>query len=173
MGIPSIENIRNIGHFATLYQWSMSVIQFPSGASLGLSSEDMNVRCVSATMPVMTGQSIDVNIRGHHIRQHGIYDSSHTLDLMFIEAVDNKITNALYQWRKACWEVETGVQKTKQEVEATIMLERLDNQHSPLWKYTLFGCFLEAYDPGGQLGEATSDAVRPSMTLSYDYFKEE
>jgi len=49
----------------------------------------------------------------------------------------------------------------------------LDNQKTPIWQYILYGCFLDSYDPGGMLDAANSDAVRPSMTLSYDFFEDQ
>lgn len=168
----NILDVRNLGHFATLYQWDFIFAKPPNLGSYP-DTRALNFRCVSAELPVMQGQSIDIFVRGHHIRQHGIYDYTHNMTFMFVETLDNVISNFLRTWREACWEVETGNQGLKQDVEATVILHRLDNQKAPIWKYEVFGCFIESYDPGGQLDAQNSDAVRPSITISYDYFKDE
>ena len=170
----SIRNVRNIGHLATLYQWDLQFVQFPALGKFGYpSAPDVNVRCVSAEIPMSSNQGIEIFIRGHHTRQHGIWDYTHSMSLQFVEALDNQMSKMLASWREACWETDTGRQGLKSEVEATVVLFRLDNQLAPIWKYTLFGVFLDSYDPGGMLDAATSEAVRPSMTLSYDFFEDE
>ena len=170
----NLRDLRNLGHFATLYQWDVNVLQFPALGKYGYPSSDaVNFRCVSAELPMMSNQGIEIQVRGHHIRQHGIWDYTHSLSLQFVETLDNSISLMLASWREACWETDTGNQGTKQEVEATFMMARLDNQKTPIWQYILYGCLLDSYDPGGMLDAANSDAVRPSMTLSYDFFEDQ
>ena len=52
----------------------------------GRMMDDLNLRCVSATMPsrTMAGQ-IDVQIKGFHIMRPGPMDETHSINLIFIE----------------------------------------------------------------------------------------
>lgn len=169
MSSVTIQDIAGLPHFATVYQWNATFV-FPSGLTDVGDPSDFNARCLSTEMPSMQGQSIDIQIRGHHIKQHGIYDSQHTLNLTFVETVDNKISNLFTKWRRICWKLITGAQMTSPEVKGQLILARLGPDLSEIWSTTIYGVFLEAYDPGGQLDGAQSAALNPSLTISYDYF---
>jgi len=166
MARPTIEQLRGLGDFATTYQWSLSFALSPQAFAF---SEDFNLRCLTAEVPKVTNEPIDIRIRGHHIKQPGISDSTHTITLTFQETVDSYISTGILLWRNACQEMITGIQQSNEVVKANILLNRLDRQDNIIWSYLLRGCFLEDYDPVG--GELNSDTglITPSMTLSYDY----
>ena len=170
MARPTIDNIRGIKDFATNYRWDMT-INFPQ-ALAGLDTEDYNFRCESAEMPLATNTLMEANIRGHKVKQSGILAYQGELTLNFIETVDSKISDLIKAWRDACWKANTGVATSQVALEGSITLQRLDSQDQVVWIYTLFGVFLSTYDPGGQLVGDGGDLIRPTMTISYDYFKD-
>ncbi|TMP46313.1 hypothetical protein CWB96_00330 [Pseudoalteromonas citrea] len=163
-----IEQIRNLDDFAVLYKWD---VWFTPPAAVAFDRNELNVRCLSSTIPTSSVQSIDIQIRGHHIKQAGIVNDDQTINLTFAETVDNTVHNMLNNWREALWATNTGKQVKRAEYQCDMLLTRLNNQNEPIWTYKLIGCYLENIDWGGQLGGDTSDIIRPSVTLSYDYFK--
>lgn len=169
MARPTIDQIRSLEDFATTYNWNMSVVKFPSIGDYP-AGNDLNLRCVSVDLPKMNGASIEVNIRGHKVKQPGIYTYEGTLTFTFVETVDSTITEFFKQWREACWQSKTGVQGKKSETEGTLRIARLDRQDNEIYEYILTGCYLESYDTGGQLTDQGGDALKPTLTISYDYF---
>jgi len=172
---PNIDEIRTIAEFATLYQWNLSFSRFPTfkGTGLATSPTELNLRCVSSEVPKLTGAPIEVTIRGHKVKQPGIHNYGGTIMLTFVETVDNTISNFIRNWREAIWESKTGIQGRVAEIEAGIILQRLNRQDEPIWQYTLTGCKIEDYDStGGSLVE-TGDVLKPTITIGYDYFIDE
>jgi hypothetical protein len=166
---PSLDNIRGLPDFASLYRWNLIFDQPPSGIAAP-TTEELNLRCTSATIPKVTGSAFPISIRGHKTQNPGIWDTSGTIVLTFIETVDNKVLNFIQSWSNACWEMNTGISKTKSELTAIVRLERLDRQDNPVREYKL-EAFLSDYSPGGDLG-ADGDTLSPTITLSYDKFEE-
>lgn len=170
---PQIDNIRATADFATVYQWDVRFITWPAAPVAGgpgwPDEADLNFRCESTDLPLATNQAIEVAIRGHKIKQPGILEYNKQFNMTMVETVDSKVSHWLRNWREACWRSQTGHQFTKAETDATIMITRLDRQLIPIWEYKLIGCWLEDFNTG-QLDGSTSDAMKPSLTLSYDYF---
>ncbi len=169
---PSIAQIRDIGNVAQLYRWNLLFASFPSAIVEPPSRDDLNLRCETSEIPKKTGQTVDVLIRGHKVRQPGIYAPVGTLTMTFYETVDNKIHKFLEDWKEACWATNTGVAAAKAAVEASIILQRLDQGDNAIWEYKLIGAFLEDFEGGGTLDGVTSDALKPSMILSYDDYSQ-
>ncbi len=169
---PDIEQIRQTGDFPTMYQWNFIMSKFPQVGTYP-DKEELNKRCLTAELPKKTGQTIEVQVRGHKVRQPGIYNPVGTLTITFVETVDMMVANYFREWREACWETRTGVQQSRENCEAVIALQQLNRQDEAIWQYVLTGCFLEDYDPtGGQWDGASPEVLRPSITLSYDYFED-
>jgi hypothetical protein len=118
----------------------------------------------------LTGQSIEVNIRGHKVKVPGVYNYAGTIPMVFTETADNKISQFLHDWREACWQAKTGIQREKKDVEAIIRIIRLDRQDKPIWVYKLTGCYLEDATTGTL--DSTSEVFKPNFTISYDYFED-
>ena len=132
-------------------------------------SEQLNFRCESVELPKGSNQKFEVQVRGHKTFHPGIQDYGNVMTLVFTETVDNMIFNFVKAWRELVWESRQGRAFSKSDVEATILITMLDNQDNPRAKYTTFGCFYEA-DDFGTLDGSTSDAMRTSLTLSYDFY---
>ena len=167
---PHIDQIRVLPDFPTMYQWNFRLSDPPKGVQ-NSDVDELNKRCLSSEIPKKTGQSIDIQVRGHHTKQPGIYDSTHTITVTFVETIDNYVANFLRSWRELCWEKKTGVQQSRADCTGTVVLEQLNRQDTGIWTYTLYGCWLEDYDPTGGTWDGTaSEVLRPSLTLSYDWF---
>lgn len=168
---PTKGQVRQIGEVAQAFRWGISFARQPPAVSV---PENFNLQCTSTEMPkTEAGQLIDINIRGHHIQRPGIYDDTHTIALNFIETVDSQISEFLRTWREAVWSRDVGVQQPLALCTGDLILIRLDNMDNPIWKYVLKGCYIQDYEPGGELGGDTSDALRPVLTLYYDTFTDE
>jgi len=169
---PSINQLRGVGDFAQMIRWNLSFPTLPSGVSVGSPAAELNLRCESADVPKMTNQKIETNIRGHKVFDAGISNYTNTITLTFVETVDNMIHEFIRSWRELLWETNTGVTVPKTSYQAVCMLTRLNNQDNPTWYYEMIGCFPEDYEAGGTLDGVTSDFIKPTLTLSYDYFKD-
>lgn len=165
---PTVDQLRGLGDFATLINWDLQLVKIPSG--LAITSDDLNLRCESSDIPKTTGTSTEIQIRGLKVKQPGIYTPSGTLTLTFNETVDNKVTKFLESWKALCYDPVTGKATKKSDVEAQFRLVRMDRTDTPIYSYMMYGCFPEDSDPGGQLGSSSADPMKPTLTLSYDYF---
>jgi hypothetical protein len=172
MARPTIENVRAVGDWATTVNWNLTFVNFPKAIAGAPTKEDLNIRCESTDIPKSTGTSTEIMIRGHKVKQPGLYMPAGTLVLTFNESVDNKISTFIRRWREACYETRTGFQNLKSQVECNIKLTRLNRQDVGIFEYELIGAFLEDYDPGGQLQGQSADLLKPTITVSYDYFKD-
>lgn len=166
---PSIEQLRNLGDLATVYQWNLNFITFPTVVA-SPSAEDLNLRCISTTVPTKGEDKQELKLRGHTIYQPGQANYGNELTFTFVETVDNKIATFLANWHEACVNTITGVHSLKSEVQCDILIERLNRQDVAIWGYTIIGCFLGTYTHG-DLSDA-NDQVKPTLTISFDYFKE-
>ncbi len=166
----SIDQLRSLVDYAQVTKWDINFVTLPAVGGLGaLASDDLNFRTESVVLPKATNQKFEVQTRGHKTLHPGIIDYGNTFDIVFTETVDNKIFNFVKAWRELLWSSRQGSSLPKSDLEATILITLLDNQDVARAKYSVFGCFLEDYD-FGTLDGATSDAIKPSITLSFDLF---
>jgi len=171
---PSIEQIRNVGNFTQMFRWNVEFEKFPNLVS-GPGSEAINFRAESVTIPKLDPNAVEINLRGHKVKQPGIATYGNQITLTCVETVDNIIAQFIHDWREKCWESDnggTGKTHYKSELEATILITRLDNMDQPIWIYKLFGCFLETNEAGGDLGGDSADPLKPQLVLSFDYFND-
>lgn len=163
-----IHSLRMLTDFVTSYQWFLRFDSFPSGNEFETTEDDMNIRCISSTIPTFKDQPIPTDIRGHKVWQPGIHQYTQNITLTMAENIDMMINNFIVGWREACRKTGTGVHMMKDEVEANITLVRLNRQDEPIWYYHLVGCFLAGYEQG-ELGTENT-LFRPTLLINYDYF---
>lgn len=169
MPVPQIEQVRGLGDFATTYHWALEIATPPPAIAGIIGRDGLNLRCSSSDVPKSTNQAIQINVRGHKIKQHGIGDHTQQITLELNETIDNYISNVIRSWREACHNVRDGSQLTRAEVQGVFLLQRYDGtRKNIIWTYKLIGVFLEDYDIPQLNGE--SDTLKPTITLSYDYF---
>ena len=168
MARPTIEQIRDIKiqEFATTFRWDLYL---PPPGGIG-SSDDINIRCESAEIPVKLGQLIDLTMRGFKISVNGIWNNSQDLTIQCVESVDSKISSILKDWTELCWDFKDSSSKDSSDIKVNGYLNRLDSNDVPVWKYDLKGVMVQSYSMNS-LG-SDSELLRPTIILRYDYFKE-
>lgn len=170
MARPTIDQVRQMGDFLTMFRWDVTISPPEALAGSLPSAEKLNFRCETSEIPKINGTSIVVNVRGHQVKQPGIYNYDNVFTMTFVETTDVVIHSFIRTWREALWKVKTGVSAApKNQLQGTITLRQLDNQDKAVWEYVLVGTFVETYD-FGSLDGASSDSQKPSVTFSYDYF---
>lgn len=168
MARPNMENIRSLPDFQTVYNWNVSVTKAPAGVTV---PPNFNFQCQTATIPESSNTPVEVDIRGHKIRQPGIQQYDGTLDLQMVETVDQALANFIKGWREAQWETGTGVAKTRNESSANFQLQLLDRQDNVKRTFDLIGGILLNAQKGELSGDG-SEVMRPTLSVQYDYFKE-
>lgn len=166
----NIESLRNLPEFAQVTKWDMQFITFPIVGAFGaLIPNEYNLRCETIEQPKGNMNNTEVQVRGHKVYNSGILDYGNSITLTFVETQDNMILKLVKAWREISWASRTGKQFTKKETEATLLITRLDKQDKPIAKYTLYGCIYQS-DDAGSLDSSGTDAIKPSLTLNFDYF---
>ena len=166
---PNVNDARSLTDFAVLYKWDLQITKFPTG--IADISNALNLRCLSAELPKVTFENFKVGIRGHKVGQNGIATFSDTLTFTFVETVDMAVMDFISRWRTLTQNVEDNTALTKEGAELTMILTQLGSNNEPIFNYEVFGCILNDYDPTGAIWDGeTSDAVKPSLTVNYDYF---
>lgn len=166
----SIEQLRALPDYATTTRWDINFVTLPAVGALAFPLADaINFRCSSISLPKSNNEKFEVATRGHKTRHAGIQNYEGTMTLTFNETVDNALFNFVKAWRELLWSTRRGQAFSKADYTATLLITLLDNQDNPRAKYTVFGCFLEDDDFGELTGEG-SEAIRPTLTLSYDYY---
>jgi hypothetical protein len=167
----NINNIRELDDYAPLYKWDISIPKAPEAVSFP-TDEQINIRCTSAEMPKSVDETVEVPLKEFTDRIPGKQIPEGTLTVIFVETIDNVISNWLRTWRLAVGDPETGIQKPRKEVIADILFTRRDREGNPIYAYKAIGCYISDYDPvGGELG-SDSEVVRPSLTITYMAFTE-
>lgn len=172
---PTLENIRSLGNATQLIRWEVAFSSPPAAVNYP-GNDAINWRAASTSIPTMNPQSIEISIRGQKVKQPGIADyGGNQITLTCIEFIDNVLAQFITDWKFACWSNENGGSGTtlpKDQLEATMLITRLDNEDVPIWHYELIGCYPETTDPGGELGGEDASPMKPIVTLSFDYYRE-
>ena len=166
----TIDQLRSLPDYAQVTRWDINFVTLPGVGALGFPLADsLNFRCSSVELPKTTNQKYSVSTRGHKTFHAGTQDYGNSLTLTFTETVDNTLFNLVKAWRELIWSSRQGSSFSKADYTGTLLITLLDNQDNLRAKYTVFGCFLESDDFGTLDGES-SDAIKPSLTLSYDFY---
>lgn len=161
---PTIQQIRSAADFQKPYMWDVSILRQPAVANFD--PVRWNRQMLSHDVPKRTGETSIITIRGHQIPDPGLYHTSGTIQLTFVETVDNVIKDNIGRWEEALY-VKADVFRG---MTADFRLTMMDNQENPIYAYDLLMCFLEDSNIN-TLDGSTSDPVQPSITLRYTDFR--
>lgn len=157
-------------------------IEFASGQFAGLTSEELNWRCETVPIPKRNTEKLAVQIRNlPPVHQPGNYfPSENSMTVTLFETVDNKVLKSIADhidqthYKLKYNDTQQGrAGKTRSESQIQIKIKRLDRQYKTIATYTFYGCFIESYEPGGDLGSGTAEVLKPTITFSYDDFSED
>lgn len=167
---PTIEQLRYLSDFGTVYRWDSQFI-LPAAVQSAINSAELNMRLTSVSVPKRTTDAIEIANRGHVIFREGIARFSQQIALQTIETIDAMIHKAVRNWQQIQWSDNAGVQSTvvPKDRQATVRLIALNNMDQQYWSYSIIGCWLQDSD-FGEFGSDASDIIRPSLTLQYDYY---
>lgn len=166
----SIDQLRQLPDYAQVTKWNVTFITLPTIGPLALGiSEQLNLRTETIDQPKAAVANFPVQIRGHKTMHPGIIDYGNTFTIRFTETVDSAIYTLIKAWREMMWSSRQGKAFKKVDLEGTIMLELLDNEDNVRARTTYYGVMYQDADPGA-LDGSTSDALKPGVTFSFDFF---
>lgn len=170
---PSIENLRSLGNWSQSFRWNVSFVSFPSALSYIPTSDDLNFRAESMSIPELQVETTEIQIRGNKVRQPGIGTYNSPITLSLVETTNPVCLRFLAAWQEICWHTKNGSIGTTEyirDVECNIKLQLLDNLDQPYYQYELMGCFLESATKG-DVDASNGDPLKPQLSLAYQYFK--
>ena len=168
---PSITDVIGLGDFMVSNLWSISITG-PGVQYMTLSADALNLRAISFEIPKRSGNTLEVNIRGNKVKQPGDYEYGGEVTLVLAEDEATAAAHTTIKaWRDAIIELETNVQRKKEDVQVTVTVARLnrDGTYANL-SWNLYQCFLVSYE----LGELNEEGaiIQPTLVLSYDWFED-
>ena len=170
MAKVSIDQLRQLPDIAQSTKWNVTFITLPAiGAIALLASDQLNLRTEAIDQPKASITNFPVQIRGHKTMHPGIIDYGNTFKISFTETVDSAIYTMIKAWRELMWASRTGQGNKKSDLEGVVMIELLDNNDAVRARTTYYGVMYQDSDMG-TLDGATSDALKPSITFSFDFF---
>lgn len=166
---PSLDNLRSLGNFAQSFRWSLQFVTFPNAIAFRPTIDDLNFRAETTQLPDKKGEAMAINIRGHQVRQAGIYQWQSPLELTMLETVKPVVSQFVWEWDNLCWQSRdgsTGITEDQADLECDIMMYLLDNKDQPIVGYKMIGAFIEG-STMGELGSADAEPVKPQLSLAY------
>lgn len=186
MARPTLEGTRQLGDFATTYNW-MLTLDVPSGAiafadadiaqfysNTGNGVDRINLRCTSTDLPDKTIEPISINIRGFKSKQPGQATYKDSIDLKFIDTVDGMVEAFFSAWLESSWRTSDGYQMSKLGNQGLCTISRLDRQSynesvSKIWDYILVGAWCSKV--GKPTLNSDNGLYEVTATIQMDYFK--
>jgi len=162
MSTVNRSQVLDLTEFQSLWNYDLEIV----GAQGG-NSEDINLRCLSSSIPTQTDQPIEVQIRGFKHSQAGIPDLGAEITLLFVEDIESTVWSYFQDWFDIQWDRETG-NRDPIGAKRTVKLKLYSGEGGITKTFILKNCHLQGVDPGGELSGETSDALRPSITIKYD-----
>lgn len=165
---PTIENVRELQHHQSLYDWGIQFINLPSILT-GFTSSDLNTRCQTVDLPSRSMDEIEISLRGHRVFQHGKVNYGNTLAMTLYETQDSKVQDFLKAYMNMQWTPITGSQVPKSLNQCAFLLTLLNSENEPTYQYTIIGAWLKDYKPSGSLG-SDSAVLSWNLTWQFDYW---
>jgi hypothetical protein len=160
MARATIDQIRSITDFQKQYMWQVSILRQPAVAPIDPTRFDLQM--MSTDVPHRTGETSTLMMRGFQIFDPGIYKVGGTINLAFVETVDNFVKNFISDWEDALYLKSSSFG----DLTADFCLTMMDNQEQPIYSYDLLYCFLEDSNIPTLEG-SSNDPMQPTITLKY------
>lgn len=164
----SINDVRNLGHHQSMYDWGIQFFNLPSILT-GFTSADLNTRCQTVDLPSKSFDEIPIDLRGHKVFQHGKINYGNQLSMTLYETQDSKVSDFLDAYSNMQWTPITGSQVPKSLNQCCFLLSLLDSENNAHKNYTIIGAWLLDYKPSGQLG-SDSAVLQWNVTWKFDYW---
>ena len=167
----SASQLNNIKDLQASYNW---MISFSGPTAAPISSDEVFLRCTSATLPKRTHESHEVSIHGHDISRPGKVKQNGEITFNFLEDIDAVITSAFRELEDKMWAVDStgdskGTREDFDQLQFTITAILLDHKDQPTQTYTIHECLLGEFDAGVELNNE-NDFAKPTVTVKYNYF---
>ena len=170
---PSIQQLQELNPIR-LNDWNIRIVKFPDGVDTGgLTPDDFNIRARSTGLPETNITPLEINVRGLKVKVPGDGTPNGEFSVTVVESVDQKVINFITNWRLAAFNPETGERKPPKELRGELMIELLDPSLKPIRRFRLFGVWPQTITYGELAGDPDAGAMEPSITFSFDYYKEE
>ena len=173
----TLYNAQGIGPLQRTYKWDVS---FPILPTVFTSETQylskVNFRCISATVPKPQFDPVTANPHGIDIDEPGIIHLNGDITLTIVETTDliaRKLLHGLQQVamvdsNKVQYDIHTSG-SNQASGDFAIKLCRLNNYNQINMTYICYKCFLKDFtDPEFN---STSDSVKPTFTVHYNYFE--
>ena len=190
MARPTIDNVRQLGDFATTYNWMMRIAEMPNvsfsddnyvtyQASSVISSDgkELNLRCTTTKLPEVEVDVAEANIRGFISRQPGQIKQGGSIDFTFIDTVGAPVERFFQAWRETQWKTGDGSQASKLGGQGVLEIIRTDRQGAGdmgtgnfIFSYTLVGAWCSKVTLS-DLQSSSNDLFQVTATIVYDYPK--
>lgn len=165
--MPTLSEISGLD-FQEVTRWKLEQIRDASGADVNI---PLDLRCESIELPKKTFTANEVNIRGHKSKLPGIATPGGSLPVTFIETEDNTIKDFIREHKEKYWNDDTGVSESPSESKQTWVFAMEDRSGNVIYRYKIIGVWVEDWEMG-TLDGSTSDYIKPSVTISYDDYRE-
>ena len=165
---PTISEIQQLGHHQSMYDWGIQFFNLPTIIS-NFSNADLNTRCQTVDLPSKSFDEIGIDLRGHHVLQHGKVNYGNSLSMTLYETQDSKVSDFLEAYSNMQWTPITGSQVPKSLNQCCFLLTLLNSENQAVKNYTIMGAWLKDYKPSGQLG-SESAVLSYQVTWAFDYW---
>jgi len=187
MAVPKIQNVQS-KEYQMLFNWDISLsplanVLINQNIPVKVSTNDLSqmfYQCETMDLPSRTFQMGEGNFRGVKIKQAGIPDfGGNTMTMVFSENIEGTVMDVINAWANlgadtsdeaynnadGIWLFSAGPSLYK----CNIPLYRLDSTRTTrVYGIMLVGCQYEGHDAGGGFDGASSDFVKPNLTVSFD-----
>jgi hypothetical protein len=172
MARPNIQQVQATGQHSKLFRFDLDLTGIPVLAKVGLDIPKLNLLVETSEIPKKTSQPIEYNLRGHKVKEAGIAVYTNQITVGFIETIRNDVMKLLNNWINLVWSGTQGLTFDPSLYKGIIILKQLDDFDVPIYQWTLKGCYLEDFDPGGTYGGDSNDFRRPQAILSFDWYED-
>jgi len=163
------DKLRELPNMQRVYKWDFFIPKLPPGLRLkGMDS--LNERVETTTLPNRVNQVIEIMLKGFKVKQAGIPDYGGPLPLTFIEDEDGSFIKFIKDWENLQSEDGTGKQAPKKDVVADAEIWLLNSNLERTHGFKMLSAQPEDMAPGDLSGD-TSDVLKPSLSLGFDYFR--